>query len=53
MIGGICGDIIGSRLEFGHKTISPEFELLTEKNTFTDDTVFLIAMMDCARNIPK
>ena len=53
MIGGICGDVIGSRLEFGHKTISPEFELLTEKNTFTDDTVFLIAMMDCVKNYSK
>lgn len=24
MIGGICGGVIGSRLEFGHKIISPD-----------------------------
>ena len=50
MIGGICGDVIGSRLEFGHNVIPKNFELLTEKNTFTDDTVFLISMMDCITN---
>lgn len=50
MIGGICGDVIGSRLEFGHNIISEDFKLLTENNTFTDDTVFLVSMMDCIIN---
>lgn len=50
MIGGICGDVIGSRLEFGHNIIPEDFKLLTENNTFTDDTVFLISMMDCVIN---
>lgn len=50
MIGGICGDVIGSRLEFGHNIILEDFKLLTENNTFTDDTVFLVSMMDCIIN---
>lgn len=50
MIGGICGDVIGSRLEFGYDTIPKDFKLLTNENTFTDDTVFLISMMDCVIN---
>ena len=50
MVGGICGDVIGSRLEFGYNVIQENFELLTDKNTFTDDTVFLISMMDCIIN---
>lgn len=50
MIGGICGDVIGSRLEFGYNIIPEDFKLLTENNTFTDDTVFLISMMDCVIN---
>lgn len=44
MIGTIFGDIIGSRFEFKidrHK--SKEFELLNEKNIYTDDTVMTLA----------
>ena len=43
MIGAIIGDIVGSRFEFwGIKT--KEFELFTEKNNFTDDSVLTLAI---------
>ena len=45
MIGAILGDIVGSIFEFdNHK--STEFEFLSEKSVFTDDTVMTIATMD-------
>lgn len=41
MKGAILGDIIGSRFEFSklRKNKSEQFDLLTNKNYFTDDTV--------------
>ena len=45
MIGAIIGDVVGSRFEFNNiKT--KEFELITPKSRFTDDTVLTIAVMD-------
>ncbi|WP_370477220.1 ADP-ribosylglycohydrolase family protein [Tamlana flava] len=45
MIGAIIGDIVGSVYEFDNiKT--KEFELFSEKSTFTDDTVMSIAIAE-------
>ncbi len=44
MIGAIAGDIIGSRFEW-HPHKSTEFELFTEDNRCTDDTVMTLAVM--------
>jgi len=49
MIGAILGDIIGSRFEF-RPTLNENFELLTPKNTFTDDTILMIAVADALIN---
>ncbi len=43
MIGAILGDIIGSRFEFSN-ILSKDFELLTPKCEFTDDTVMTCAV---------
>ena len=45
MIGAILGDIIGSRFEF-HNYLGKDFELLTRKNEFTDDTVMTCAVAE-------
>lgn len=49
MIGAILGDIIGSRFEF-NPTFADNFELLTPKNTFTDDTILMVAVADALMN---
>lgn len=44
MIGTVFGDIVGSRFEFtAERQKSKEFELLNEKNIYTDDTVMTLA----------
>lgn len=43
MIGAILGDIIGSRFEF-HNYLGKDFELLTQRCEFTDDTVMTCAV---------
>lgn len=45
MIGGICGDYIGSRFE-GATQNPYDFDLFDRYCDFTDDTVLLIAVMD-------
>lgn len=45
MLGAIIGDIIGSRWEF-HRTNDYNFELFSEENSFTDDTICTIAIAD-------
>ena len=45
MLGAIIGDIIGSRWEF-HPTNDYNFELFSDKNSFTDDTICTIAVAD-------
>ncbi|MDO4460971.1 MAG: ADP-ribosylglycohydrolase family protein [Bacteroidia bacterium] len=45
MLGAIIGDIIGSRWEFS-PTNDYNFELFSDKNGFTDDTICTIAVAD-------
>ena len=45
MLGAIIGDIIGSRWEF-NPTNDYHFELFSDKNGFTDDTICTIALAD-------
>ena len=45
MIGAIIGDIVGSVYEFNNIR-TKNFPLITNKNTFTDDTIMTIAIMD-------
>lgn len=49
MLGAIAGDIIGSRFEV-IPTKSLEFELFTDLNVFTDDTVLTVAIADAILN---
>lgn len=50
VLGAICGDIIGSVYEFD-PIFTKEFELITDRNHLTDDTVMTLAIakavMDC------
>jgi ADP-ribosylglycohydrolase len=47
MLGAIIGDIIGSVYEFHRPPIkSTDFELFTDKSTFTDDTVLTVAVAE-------
>ena len=39
MYGAILGDIIGSRFEFDRGGKTKDFELLTEQDNWTDDSV--------------
>ena len=54
MFGAILGDIAGSRFEFDRDNLSKDFELVTDKCGFTDDTVMTIAvaeaLMDAGRD---
>ena len=45
MLGAIIGDIVGSRWEFD-PTNDYDFEMFSEKNSYTDDTVCTIAVAD-------
>ena len=45
MLGAIIGDIVGSRWEF-NLTNDYDFELFSEKNGFTDDTICTVAVAD-------
>lgn len=49
MLGAIIGDIVGSRWEF-NPTNDYNFELFSDKNDFTDDTVCTIAVADAILN---
>ena len=49
MLGAIIGDIIGSRWEF-NPTNDYDFELLSDKNEFTDDTICTVAVADALMN---
>ena len=44
ILGAIAGDIIGSRFEFDRGDKSKDFELFTNMNYFTDDTVMTLAV---------
>lgn len=45
MFGAIIGDIVGSRFEFNNTNTS-KFELFTQMNDFTDDSICTIAVAD-------
>ena len=45
MLGAIIGDIVGSRWEFA-PTNDYNFELFSDKNEFTDDTICTVAVAD-------
>jgi len=45
MLGAIIGDIVGSRWEF-NPTNNYNFELFSDQNSFTDDTICTIAVAD-------
>ena len=45
MLGAIIGDIVGSRWEF-NPTNDYDFELFSNKNSYTDDTICTIAVAD-------
>ena len=49
MLGAIIGDIAGSRFEW-HNIKTKEFELLTHRCHFTDDTVMSLAVCDALMN---
>lgn len=49
MLGAIIGDIVGSRFEFNN-TNSTNFELFTDENTYTDDTICTVAIADAILN---
>jgi ADP-ribosylglycohydrolase len=56
IIGAIAGDVIGSAYEF-NPTREFDFELFTDKSTFTDDTVLTIAnalwLLEDERHTPE
>ena len=45
MFGAVVGDVVGSRFEW-HNIKTKDFELITPKSKFTDDTVMTIAVAD-------
>ena len=49
IIGAIIGDIVGSRFEF-FENKTTKFELFTEENNFTDDSVMTVAVADWLLN---
>ena len=53
MYGAILGDIIGSRFEFDNGGWSKEFELITDDDQWTDDSVMTIAVAEALMNAGK
>lgn len=49
MLGAIIGDIVGSRWEF-NPTNNYNFQLFSDKNGFTDDTICTVAVADAILN---
>lgn len=49
MLGAIIGDVVGSVYEFNNIR-TKDFPLLTKRNTFTDDTILTIAIVDWLLN---
>ena len=52
IIGTVCGDIIGSPYEF-HSTKKFDFELITPRSKFTDDTVMTCAVAEWLMDDPN
>ena len=53
MYGAILGDIIGSRFEFDRGPWTKDFELFTDEDLWTDDSVMTIAIMEALMNAGK
>ena len=53
MYGAILGDIIGSRFEFDRGGKTKDFELLTDEDQFTDDSVMTVAVAEALLDIPE
>ena len=53
MYGAILGDIIGSRFEFDRGPWTKAFELLTDKDNWTDDSVMTIAIAEALMDVGK
>ena len=52
MLGAIIGDIVGSRWEFD-PTNDYDFEMFSQENSFTDDTVCTVAVADAIAEIRR
>lgn len=52
MLGAIIGDVVGSRFEFNNYR-NKDFELITDRSEFTDDTILTVAIMDYLLNHDK
>ena len=53
MFGAVIGDVVGSRFEFDRGGKTKRFELFTEDDCFTDDSVMTVAVLDALMNIDK
>ena len=53
MYGAILGDIIGSRFEFDRGGKTKDFELLTEQDNWTDDSVMTVAVAEALMDAGK
>lgn len=53
MLGGICGDIIGSIYEYDIKIKTKEFPLFCEESSYTDDTVLTLSIADALLKVGK
>lgn len=53
MYGAILGDIIGSRFEFDNGGKTKDFELLTDQDNWTDDTVMTVAVAEALLDAGK
>ncbi|MBQ0028383.1 MAG: ADP-ribosylglycohydrolase family protein, partial [Lachnospiraceae bacterium] len=53
MYGAILGDIVGSRFEFDQGPWIKEFDFITEKSKWTDDTVMTVAIAEALMNAGK
>lgn len=51
MYGAIFGDVIGSRFEFDRGGKTKDFELFTQADSFTDDTVMTIAVGEALMSV--
>lgn len=53
MYGAIFGDVVGSRFEFDRGPWTKEFEFLTDRCSWTDDSVMTVAIAEALMNAGK
>ena len=53
MYGAILGDVVGSRFEFDRGPWTKDFEFITERSEWTDDTVMTVAVAEALMNAGK